>query len=76
MGNVGCMDDVLGSTCGVSDGWSGVCWGNKWNGGECVEHGGLDCEVEECRVCREVGEIITLRRQAEVFGRIQKNNKL
>ena len=36
----------------------------------------LHCEVEECRVCREVGEIISLRRQAEVFGRIQKTKKL
>jgi hypothetical protein len=39
---------------------------------ECMAGDHLHCEVEECRVCREVGQIITLRRQAEVFGRIQK----
>jgi len=43
---------------------------------ECMAGDHLHCEVEECRVCREVGEIISLRRQAEVFGRIQKSNKL
>eukprot|EP00090_Calanus_glacialis_P012529 TRINITY_DN21113_c0_g1_i1.p1 TRINITY_DN21113_c0_g1~~TRINITY_DN21113_c0_g1_i1.p1 ORF type:complete len:278 (+),score=115.57 TRINITY_DN21113_c0_g1_i1:26-835(+) len=43
---------------------------------ECMAGDHLHCEVEECRVCREVGEIITLRRQAEVFGRIQKTKKL
>ena len=43
---------------------------------ECMAGNHLHCEVEECRVCREVGEIITLRRQAEVFGRIQKTKKL
>jgi len=43
---------------------------------ECMAGDHLHCEVEECRVCREVGEIISLRRQAEVFGRIQKTKKL
>jgi len=38
---------------------------------ECMAGDHVDCEVEDCSVCMEVGEQITLRRQAEVLGRIK-----
>jgi len=38
---------------------------------ECLAGDHRDCEVEECVVCKEVGELISLRRQAEVFGRVE-----
>jgi len=39
---------------------------------ECLAGDHRDCEVEECVVCKEVGELISLRRQAEVFGRVEQ----
>jgi len=38
---------------------------------ECLAGDHRDCEVEECTVCMEVGELISLRRQAEMFGRLE-----
>ena len=32
----------------------------------------MECEVEECGQCKHVGEVVTLRRDAEVFGRVEK----
>ena len=39
---------------------------------ECMVGDHRDCEVEECEVCKEVGELIRFRRSAEVMARVQK----
>ena len=39
---------------------------------ECLVGEHMECEVEECGQCKYVGEVITLRRDAEVFGRVEK----
>ena len=64
------------SHCLTSTVYQALPVGDEFLCDECMAGDHLHCEVEECRVCREVGEIITLRRQAEVFGRIQKSKKL
>jgi len=38
---------------------------------ECLVGEHMECEVEECGQCKYVGEVITLRRDAEVFGRVE-----
>merc|ERR1712202_119169 len=43
---------------------------------ECMVGDHRDCMVEECCVCREVGEHIRFRRSAEVLARVQKNKDL
>jgi len=39
---------------------------------ECLAGDHLECEVEDCGECKDIGEMIVSRRQAEVFGRVEK----
>jgi len=39
---------------------------------ECLAGDHLECEVEECGECKDIGVKIVSRRQAEVFGRVEK----
>jgi len=39
---------------------------------ECMVGDHMDCMVDECEVCKEVGELIRFRRNAEVLARVQK----
>ena len=39
---------------------------------ECLVGEHMECEVEECSQCKYLGEVITERREAEVFGRVEK----
>ena len=39
---------------------------------ECLAGDHLECEVEDCGECKQIGEMIVSRRQAEVFGRVEK----
>jgi len=39
---------------------------------ECLAGEHLECEVEDCRDCKQIGEMVVSRRQAEVFGRVEK----
>jgi len=39
---------------------------------ECLAGDHLECEVEDCSECKQIGEMIVSRRQAEVYGRVEK----
>ena len=39
---------------------------------ECLVGEHMECEVEECSQCKYLGEVIIERREAEVFGRVEK----
>merc|ERR1719347_621543 len=39
---------------------------------ECLAGAHLECEVEDCSECKQIGEMIVSRRQAEVYGRVEK----
>ena len=39
---------------------------------ECMVGDHMECEVDECQVCKEVGEFVRFRRKAEVLARVQK----
>ena len=39
---------------------------------ECLAGDHLECEVEDCGECKQIGQMIVSRRQAEVFGRVEK----
>ena len=60
------------STCHLVTFYEALSASSGFQCDECLAGDHLDCEVEECRQCKQVGEIISLRRKAEVLGRIEK----
>jgi len=60
------------STCHVVTFYEALPARSGFQCDECLAGDHLDCEVEECGECKQVGEMISLRRKAEVLGRIEK----